>query len=308
MRSFRQEWLGLWTENGSPRQDLQIGADGSVIRSREEVFFVGIDCRWGHVGVIKRFVGWEVTSLCYPDGCVYGEFDNWRGPECGERFWMFDKDEFYCPDVISTIRGAALHAVLHVQRAFRRRRAQASLPARAKKARHGSHRCCGAGVIGMMAHDARRFCVEGVISTMRGPAFQAVRCLQRAFRRRRYLQWYRESGGWDAFVQVVVAFAECRGRRAIMRLIRKVESFCPGPSWGYVPVPAPAVAEWPGICVPALDMAVRQGFHDSAGPAILGSVGRELSELRQWPHDNYAGPAILGSAGRALREWPSYRE
>jgi hypothetical protein len=145
MRSSRQEWLGLWTENGSPRQDLQIGADGSVIRSREEVFFVGIDCRWGHVGVIKRFVGWEVTSLCYPDGCVYGEFDNWRGPECGERFWMFDKDEFYCPDVISTIRGAALHAVLHVQRAFRRRRAQASLPARAKKARHGSHRCCGAG-------------------------------------------------------------------------------------------------------------------------------------------------------------------
>ena len=153
----------------------------------------------------------------------------------------------------------------------------------------------------MMAHDARRFCVEGVISTMRGPAFQAVRCLQRAFRRRRCFQLYRESGGWDAFVQVVVAFAECRGRRGIMRLIRKVESV----SWGYVPVPAPAVAEWPGICVPALDMAVRQGFHDSAGPAILGSVGRELSELRQWPHDNYAGPAILGSAGRALREWPS---
>ena len=100
----------------------------------------------------------------------------------------------------------------------------------------------------MMAHDARLFCVEDVISTMRGPAFQAVRCLQRAFRRRRYLQWYRESGGWDAFVQVVVAFAECRGRRGIMRLIRKVESV----SWGYVPVPAPAVAEWPGICAPAL--------------------------------------------------------
>ena len=107
-------------------------------------------------------------------------------------------------------------------------------------------------IFGKMVHDERVFDVISVISTMRGPAFQAVRCLQRAFRRRRYLQWYRESGGWDAFVQVVVAFAECRGRRAIMRLIRKVESFCPGPSWGYVPVPAPAVAEWPGICVPAL--------------------------------------------------------
>ena len=121
MRSFRHEWLGFWTKNGSPRQDLQIGADGSVIRSREEVFFVGIDCRWGHVGVIKRFVGWDVPCLSCPDGCMYGEFDNWRGPECGERFWMFDKDEFHCSDVISTIRGAALHAVLHVQRAFRRK-------------------------------------------------------------------------------------------------------------------------------------------------------------------------------------------
>ena len=159
----------------------------------------------------------------------------------------------------------------------------------------------GVKIFGKMAHGEREFAPCHVISTSRGPAFQAVRCLQRAFRRRRCFQLYRESGGWDAFVQVVVAFAECRGRRGIMRLIRKVESV----SWGYVPVPAPAVAEWPGICVPALDMAVRQGFHDSAGPAILGSVGRELSELRQWPHDNYAGPAILGSAGRALREWPS---
>ena len=109
----------------------------------------------------------------------------------------------------------------------------------------------GVKIFGKMAHGEREFEPCHVISTSRGPAFQAVRCLQRAFRRRRYLKWYHESGGWDGFVKEIVVFAQRRGR-----FLRKFKyPFCPGPSWGYVL--EPAVAEFPdaglpGICIPAL--------------------------------------------------------
>ena len=53
---------------------------------------------------------------------------------------------------------------------------------------------------------------DTIISTLRGPVFRAVRRLQRAFREKRYMQWYDEQEGWDNFVDCVVAWVECRGR------------------------------------------------------------------------------------------------
>ena len=109
-------------------------------------------------------------------------------------------------------------------------------------------------VYGWMAHKKRAFFANDVISTSRGPALQAVRRLQRALRRRLYLKWYREMGGWDGFVKDIVAFAECRGRALRDGTI---DRFDPGPSWGYVV--EPAVAESPsGICVPALRRRLRR--------------------------------------------------
>ena len=109
-------------------------------------------------------------------------------------------------------------------------------------------------VWGSMAHKKRAFFANDVISTSRGPALQAVRRLQRAFRRRLYFKWLHEMGGWDGFVKDIVAFAECRGR-ALRDCT--IDPFHPGPSWGYVV--APAVAESPsGICVPALRRRLRR--------------------------------------------------
>jgi len=108
-------------------------------------------------------------------------------------------------------------------------------------------------VMGQMMVDERDFCASDVISTSRGPAFQAVRRLQRALRRRLYLKWYREMGGWDGFVKDIVNFVECKGRALRDGTI---DPFEPGPAWGYVSEPKPAVAElrdpaaeWE-ICVP----------------------------------------------------------
>lgn len=109
----------------------------------------------------------------------------------------------------------------------------------------------GVRIFGKMAHGEREFEPCHVISTVRGPALWAVRSLQRAFRKKRYLKWYHESGGWDGFVKEIVLFAQRRGR-----FLRKFKyPFCPGPSWGYALEPAVAefpVAGLPGICVPAL--------------------------------------------------------
>ena len=108
-------------------------------------------------------------------------------------------------------------------------------------------------VMGQMMVHERTFCAADVISTSRGPAFQAVRRLQRALRRRLYFKWYHAMGGWDGYVKDIVNFVECRGRALRDGTI---DPFEPGPAWGYVPEPEPAVAElrdqdapWE-ICVP----------------------------------------------------------
>ena len=109
-------------------------------------------------------------------------------------------------------------------------------------------------VWGWMAYKKRAFFANDVISTSRGPALQAVRRLQRAFRKKSYMKWFHISGGWDGFVRDIVAFAECRGRALRDGTINP---FDPGPSWGYVV--EPAVAESPsGICVPALRRRLRR--------------------------------------------------
>ena len=127
-------------------------------------------------------------------------------------------------------------------------------------------------IVGKMLHDERVFNVKNVISAVRGPALQAVRRLQRLFRKKRYFHLDRESGGWDAFVQVVVAFAQCRGR--VLRK-RKVESVCPGPSWGYVPeTEILNWGPWAGICVQSLQMQRQR--HQRLEKRL-----RELRELRR---------------------------
>ena len=104
------------------------------------------------------------------------------------------------------------------------------------------------GTLGQMVHEKRQFFSDEVISAIRGPGFLAVRALQRSFRKKRYVQWYGESGAWDNFINDVVAFAACRGR--VVRK-SKISPFCPGPPWAYVPEP---VVHAGAICVPAMGM------------------------------------------------------
>ena len=103
-------------------------------------------------------------------------------------------------------------------------------------------------IVGQMAEEERDFCAVDVISIMRGPVVIAVRAVQRAFRRKRYLKWYKEVG-WDMFVKDVVAWInlECRYFRK-----REHDPFGESvmPTWGYVP--APAVAASCDVIVPAL--------------------------------------------------------
>ena len=93
-----------------------------------------------------------------------------------------------------------------------------------------------------------------VISTRRGLAVTAVTAVQRAFRRKRYVQWYGESGAWNNFVTDVVAWinSKCRYFRNREHDVFLCESMMP--TWGYVP--APVVGEsvpYPTlIVVPAL--------------------------------------------------------
>jgi len=109
-------------------------------------------------------------------------------------------------------------------------------------------------VVGNMAEDDRDFSSEDVISTRRGLAVTAVTAVQRAFRRKRYVQWYGESGAWNNFVTDVVAWinSKCRYFRNREHDVFLCESMMP--TWGYVP--APVVGEsvpYPTlIVVPAL--------------------------------------------------------
>ena len=102
---------------------------------------------------------------------------------------------------------------------------------------------------GQMAVDGRDFCAVDVISTLRGPVFTAVKEVQRAFRRKRYVKWYTTTG-WNIFVKDVVAWIhlECRYFRK-----RKHDPFGESvmPTWGYVPPPAVAEGRYP-LLVPAL--------------------------------------------------------
>ena len=91
-------------------------------------------------------------------------------------------------------------------------------------------------VVGQMAVDKRDFCSADVISTLCGPVVTAVTAVQRAFRRKRYVKWYRKTG-WNIFVKDVMAWInlECRYFRK-----SKHDPFGESvmPTWGYVPAPA----------------------------------------------------------------------
>ena len=81
----------------------------------------------------------------------------------------------------------------------------------------------------------RRMRSDTIISMLRGPVVRAVRRLQRAFREKRYMQWYEENKGWDNFVDCVVAWVESGGRYFRKS---KFSPFSPTPTWGYAPAPA----------------------------------------------------------------------
>ena len=101
----------------------------------------------------------------------------------------------------------------------------------------------------MADDDERHFCSADVISTLCGPVVIAVRAVQRAFRRKRYVKWYTETV-WDTFVEDVKFWLSLK-----CRYFRKStpDPFCDSvmPTWGYVP--APAVAACGAIIVPAPD-------------------------------------------------------
>ena len=117
-------------------------------------------------------------------------------------------------------------------------------------------------VVGQMAVDDRDFCSADVISTLRGPVVIAVTAVQRAFRRKRYVKWYTTTG-WNLFVKDVVAWInlECRYFRK-----SKHDPFGESvmPTWGYVP--APAVAAWRSLIVPALG---RRRRATTSGPVMV---------------------------------------
>ena len=114
-----------------------------------------------------------------------------------------------------------------------------------------------------MVADGRDFCSADVISIKRGPAVTAVTAVQRAFRRKRYVNWYKTTG-WNIFVKDVVAWInlECRYFRK-----RKHDPFGESvmPTWGYVPPPAVAEDRCP-IIVPALG---RRRRANSSGSVIV---------------------------------------
>jgi hypothetical protein len=92
-------------------------------------------------------------------------------------------------------------------------------------------------VVGHMAFDERDFCSADVISTLRGPVVTAVTAVQRAFRRKRYVKWYRKTE-WNLFVKDVVAWINLKCRYFPKS---KHDPFGESvmPTWGYVPTPVP---------------------------------------------------------------------
>ena len=105
-----------------------------------------------------------------------------------------------------------------------------------------------------MEVDDRDFSSADVISTQRGLVVTAVTAVQRAFRRKRYVQWYGESGAWNNFVTDVVAWinSKCRYFRNREHDVFLCESMMP--TWGYVPAPVvgESVPYRTFIVVPAL--------------------------------------------------------
>ena len=106
-------------------------------------------------------------------------------------------------------------------------------------------------IVGQMAEDEREFYSADVISTRRGLVVTAVTAVQRAFRRKRYVQLCKRR--WAVFVDDVVAWinSKCRYFRN-----RKHNVFDEGmmPTWGYVPAPVvdESVPYRTFIIVPAL--------------------------------------------------------
>ena len=103
-------------------------------------------------------------------------------------------------------------------------------------------------VAGQMAFDERDFCSADVISTLRGLVVTAVTAVQRAFRRKRYVEWYSRTG-WNNFVTDVVAWIDL-GCRYFPKSKHDPFGESVMPTWGYVP--APAVGKWRPVIVPAL--------------------------------------------------------
>lgn len=158
----------------------------------------------------------------------------------------------------------------------------------------------GYGYYGRMAHDGNRYVSHlQVISAVRGPGVSAVRALQRAFRKRRYILWYKREG-WNRFCLDVVAFAECRHR--VVR-VSKINPFSLEPSWGYHP--EPAVADWCSVgwrsSIPVLDPYV-------GGPPLcvppLGtrrlSHEKHIEELEEAFYQWLEEALIHGSAAAAF--------
>lgn len=108
-------------------------------------------------------------------------------------------------------------------------------------------------VMGQMAADDRDFSSADVISTRRGLVVTAVTAVQRAFRRKRYVQWYGESGAWNNFVTDVVAWINSKCRYFPNRE-HDVFGESMMPTWGYVPAPVvgESVPYRTFIVVPAL--------------------------------------------------------
>ena len=97
------------------------------------------------------------------------------------------------------------------------------------------------------------FSSADVISTRRGLVVTTVTAVQRAFRRKRYVQWYGESGAWNNFVTDVVAWINSKCRYFPNRE-HDVFGESMMPTWGYVPAPVvgESVPYRTFIVVPAL--------------------------------------------------------
>ena len=137
----------------------------------------------------------------------------------------------------------------------------------------------------------RRMRSDTIISMLRGPVVRAVRRLQRAFREKRYMQWYEENKGWDNFVDCVVAWVESGGRYFRKS---KFSPFSPTPTWGYAPAPAiEAAPSW----------AARDPADVDAEPAgaesDIGVRRRSRSRSRPGPEPEQFGGRVGGRRSRS---------